>query len=301
MFLSAFRLLFLYLVSPLLLLVQHSFPGSRLAGGPVNTLNKTSIELVARKPPFPSRDECYYAIAPGQPPTDRTLYWTGFPETYSKWQHHMDLLDDYVVKYKLRTATDSANWYSGDFKEPENYQGSITERVTYVRNMFWAFSARTKGKVYLLMPYNTAPRLESQFWRFEWPALRDGGLVTEIIWIDARLLDTAEGPPDPLSVTKTWWKLGNSRPATYRGVAPPAPKPPATSKAPKSSSTTQTSRPRPQGTLGGFLNPRPLTTVSATPQPSVPTPSPSTLSTTTSRTRGGGLRPGFFNRPASTA
>ena len=50
----------------------------------------------------------------------------------------------------------------------------------------WAFAAHAEGRVFLIAPYDRDIYDAGCFWEAEWPALRDSGKVTEVIWINAQ-------------------------------------------------------------------------------------------------------------------
>ena len=229
-----------------------------------NTFNDSSIELVRRIQPLPTYRECENALLPGQPMENRALYWSGFPnqDTTYRFFHAMEA---YAKKNGLVHVEDLDIYSPKEFMEQSRYIDSSSGEFSREERAAWkafiedfcsVFSRRTKGKMYLLMPYNTAPPEYGMFWQLEWPILKREGLVTEIIWIDSTSLDTRY-PPPPSEVTRLWWKKGDKNPATYPGQKRIAPKPQVRRKTSSTTSQTTSAKPRQGGFLAGFLNPKP--------------------------------------------
>lgn len=163
-----------------------------------------------KKPPFPTAAQIEQAILPGQPAKDRAFYWARMVSSFSE----SVVVQEYAKDWELLDVFNNEIWNKEDFINGGDvgYAGTDQDLKKFTENYSRTFASHTSGKVYLLMPYNTAPPKFGMFWRIEWPALRDSGLVDEIIWLDGDLLTSCS--PDPSKVTKTWWKRGQKRPAT---------------------------------------------------------------------------------------
>ena len=68
------------------------------------------------------------------------------------------------------------------------------------------------------MPHGAAPPADDPFWRIQWPALRDGGSVKEIIWLDPDPIVEQGSLEDPQASNVAWWRRGDAEPRT----SPPA-------------------------------------------------------------------------------
>ena len=110
-------------------------------------------------------------------------------------------------------------WKDDTFIEKWQYHGTEREEEAFTENTYWAFAAHSKGRVFLLMPYDKAPRADSLWWKVEWPEIRDGTQVSEVIWVDASPFLRGRHPPDPHSITRTWWKRGDAMPASFPSEA----------------------------------------------------------------------------------
>ena len=141
----------------------------------------------------------------------------------------------YEQTYGLYSLYNDAMWDPPGFLNA--FGGTPSQYLTFERTITRTFAQRMEGKVYLLLPYGTAPPVQGYFWEVEWPILRDGGRVTEIVWIDANLLRDrpfeAQSEEDlsllasmessirsPFEFTTTWWKQGDARPVTQPGDKP---------------------------------------------------------------------------------
>lgn len=245
--------------------------------------NETAIER--RKPPFPSRQQCLDALRPGCPPKDKTVYWTGLPTSSFTYFMHLSAIDYWADEYDFATFSDERLWDPPLFTEKSQYSGTKDQSRQFTDHAVEAFSRGTQGKVYLFMPYDTAPYVNGRFWNIEWPIFRDGGLVTEILWVDTKYLGQPELLPEPQNVPRVWWKKGDARPATVpEGVSL---SPPQQSASAVTLSTRSTSAGTSTGTLTGT---------------STDTSAGSSATTTkTTSAPAQGLKPGFFNRPKSRA
>ena len=185
-----------------------------VAAQSTSDLNDTSPELKVRAkfPPFPSLQNCRDHIVHNMPPEDKAIFYTrvvGDEERYTNarviWEW----------KNGLFSISRPTNWDPWDFLNRKKYKGNNEGYRAFVRNYSIAFTEHARGRVYLLMPYTLAPRKDSLFWEIEWPIIKRGGKVTEVIWIDTGLLLLDEFLPAKEKAQKLWWKAGDKLPVTY--------------------------------------------------------------------------------------
>ena len=83
---------------------------SNVSGG--NSTSAVSSLCSRDYTPFPTRQQCYQAVVPGQPPRDKTLLWTDY-------YHHV--AREYAERYGLVTVTMPEVWRNQDFFKETEY------------------------------------------------------------------------------------------------------------------------------------------------------------------------------------
>ena len=183
-------------------------------------INETLVErAIGFSPiPYPSRQQCFNAVQNGQPVPDHALFVAGMPRDY------FDFIEWYAKVYGLSWII-SPNVWKSDFIKRGRYRGTENEEKAFQSNYAWAFAARAKGRVFLMMPFDTAPSEDGIFWKSQWPALEKGGKVNQVIWLDGnRVLDGTLGPP--YHVEERWWRRRDGNPPAStpqaRAIDPPS-------------------------------------------------------------------------------
>ena len=270
-------------------------------------LERAYGEAESRKPRCPSLEECRAALKPGRPPKDSVMFYTNRPTNKNVLDLWGTRIADYMNDNHLTGLISGLDWYDVNFVMTR-YEGSELEKSQFFINVNRAYAEVTKGRVYLLMPYGTAPRGNSYFWHVEWPIIRDGGKVTEIVWMDLDQLLKGETPP-PKELDTLWWKKGDRKPATYPGQALeeqrsfPSGLLSSTSRATSSRAPSQALSFVPSTASSQALTQGPFADSTVTSLSAAPVVTTSSATSITTR-RKGGLQGGFFNRgkkAASTA
>ena len=175
------------------------------------------------KPRFPTIQECAAALKPDQPPVDKALYYSGiFPDDPQKLETAQAHLASFFAYFDLVPYLAQNIWDPPDFTHEGRYQGTMHEALMFRANFMTVFAKRTQGTVYLFLPYDKPFSGDTFFWVFDWPVLRDNGLVYKIVWLDSNWL-LKDRVPVPSQVTRVWWKRGWERPLTLPGEHPPPP------------------------------------------------------------------------------
>ena len=243
-------------------------------------LGETSTkELSARRPPVPSLQDVRRSINPGQPTENRAWYWTSMKVDIMGFLK----MDYWADGYDLLNVYGLGVWENADYHYQENYQGTSEQMETFKEDLFRVFGENTKGKMYLIMPYDRAPTTDSYFWRIEWPEIRDRGQVTEIVWIDGGIVLRGGKLPNPYTVTKVWWRRGDPEPRALPAGASSARLIRSSQKT--TQLATRTTYPSTESEMGTVD--QPMTTYSTRSR----VESLSTVATS----RRGGIRGGFFN------
>ena len=157
--------------------------------------------------PYPNQAKCERAIRPGQPPRDKALFYTSIPGRNLRMDVYI-----YSQVWGLTNVFLGPNvWKRGSFPDIGMYQGTFEQERRFVANFNRVFASRASGRVYLMTPAGGELREQSIFWQTEWPAIRDSGLVTEIVRLDlGRVDDTTY---DPTRERTLWWRGGNHNPS----------------------------------------------------------------------------------------
>lgn len=170
-----------------------------LASSVLAAPSPSPAKLVARKDKYPSKEDCESHLKKDEPAKDTSIFFTGLAKKA------MNEVKTYAVDHGLTHVT---NVYTPkQFTNVGEYEGTDEERRAFQEAFSAVYAEHTSGKAYLMMDLEKKPKKDSIFYSVEFPALRDGGDVSEIIWLDIN-----NKPDDPTKETKTWWKKGDDDP-----------------------------------------------------------------------------------------
>ncbi|KAL1968184.1 hypothetical protein VTN77DRAFT_2019 [Rasamsonia byssochlamydoides] len=152
------------------------------------------------KPKFPSKSDCENKLKKGQPPENKSIFFTGLN------RQAMNQVKSYAISHSL---THVGAVYPDGFTNVGQYEGSGTEQRDFQKAFSEVYAEHTSGTAYLMMDYNEKPGKNSIFYSVEFKAMKASGKVDKIVWLDIN-----NKPADPKTVDKIWWKKGDPDPAT---------------------------------------------------------------------------------------